>query len=154
CVLQGPSLLGTTVLDLSGFVPVESGRWLLCLDVTADSLTADRGDRVTPLGRPDRLTAVQAAAIARHLAPYRRSHQVETEEATARVMELPELLGLSDASAVDPAHTWRRRAPRDRLRIALGVGPDGSTIELDLKESALDGMGPHGLVIGATGSGK
>ena len=27
-------------------------------------------------------------------------------------------------------------------------------VELDLKESAQDGMGPHGLVIGATGSGK
>src|SRR6185436_5525517 len=26
--------------------------------------------------------------------------------------------------------------------------------ELDLKESAQDGMGPHGLLIGATGSGK
>ncbi|HEV8175539.1 MAG TPA: type VII secretion protein EccCb, partial [Actinoplanes sp.] len=28
------------------------------------------------------------------------------------------------------------------------------SIELDLKESAQDGMGPHGLLIGATGSGK
>ncbi len=27
-------------------------------------------------------------------------------------------------------------------------------IELDLKEAALEGMGPHGLVVGATGSGK
>lgn len=27
-------------------------------------------------------------------------------------------------------------------------------MELDLKESAQDGMGPHGLLIGATGSGK
>ena len=36
----------------------------------------------------------------------------------------------------------------------LGVQPDGRPIELDLKESAQDGMGPHGLLIGATGSGK
>ena len=36
----------------------------------------------------------------------------------------------------------------------LGVTPDGSPMELDLKESAQDGMGPHGLLIGATGSGK
>ena len=27
-------------------------------------------------------------------------------------------------------------------------------LELDLKEAAQDGMGPHGLLIGATGSGK
>ncbi len=31
---------------------------------------------------------------------------------------------------------------------------DGQPVELDLKESAEDGMGPHGLLIGATGSGK
>jgi S-DNA-T family DNA segregation ATPase FtsK/SpoIIIE len=154
CVLQGQGVLGSTVLDLSGAVPPDAGRWLLCLDVGTDAVTVDRGDRSTVLGRPDRLSAVQATAVARHLAPYRLSHHVDAEEATARVMELPELLGLADASAVDPARTWRARAAKDRLRIALGVGPDGSTIELDLKEAALEGMGPHGLVIGATGSGK
>ena len=36
----------------------------------------------------------------------------------------------------------------------IGVDADGQPVELDLKESAQDGMGPHGLVIGATGSGK
>ena len=36
----------------------------------------------------------------------------------------------------------------------IGVGDDGSPIRLDLKESAQQGMGPHGLVVGATGSGK
>jgi S-DNA-T family DNA segregation ATPase FtsK/SpoIIIE len=34
------------------------------------------------------------------------------------------------------------------------VDPQGGTVTLDLKESALGGDGPHGLVIGATGSGK
>jgi len=34
------------------------------------------------------------------------------------------------------------------------VGAEGSSINLDIKESAQQGMGPHGLVIGATGSGK
>ncbi len=36
----------------------------------------------------------------------------------------------------------------------IGVGTAGTPVELDLKESAQDGMGPHGLLIGATGSGK
>jgi S-DNA-T family DNA segregation ATPase FtsK/SpoIIIE len=154
CSLQGNGPHGTTVLDLSGAVAPDAGRWLLCLDVAADTVNADRGDRSTPLGRPDRLTVEQAAGIARLLAPYRLSQHVETEEATARVMELPELLGLADASAVDPAHSWRPRPDRDRLRIPLGIAPDGTRIELDLKEAALEGMGPHGLIIGATGSGK
>ncbi|GIJ49006.1 type VII secretion protein EccC [Virgisporangium aliadipatigenens] len=152
---HGVAPLGVTVLDLSGVVPRDAGRWLICLDVGAETLAADRGDRSTPLGRPDRLSEQQAAGLARQLAPYRLSRVAEAgEEATARIMELPELLGLGDAGAVDTHVTWRERPDRDRLRIPLGVAPDGGTVELDLKEAAQDGMGPHGLVIGATGSGK
>jgi S-DNA-T family DNA segregation ATPase FtsK/SpoIIIE len=46
------------------------------------------------------------------------------------------------------------RPNRDKLRVRFGIHVDGTPIELDLKESAQDGMGPHGLLIGATGSGK
>jgi ESX secretion system protein EccC len=152
--LAGPGLLGVTVLDLSGMVPRDAGRWLLCLDVEADSITADRGARRTRLGLPDGLTDRQALGLARAMAPYRLSQHTEVQEATARITELPELLGLADATAVDPGRDWRRRAERERLRIPLGVSPDGSVVELDFKEAALDGMGPHGLLIGATGSGK
>ncbi|MBO0855478.1 MAG: type VII secretion protein EccCb, partial [Nocardia sp.] len=41
-----------------------------------------------------------------------------------------------------------------RLRVPIGITPDGSPVEIDIKESAEYGMGPHGLCIGATGSGK
>src|SRR5439155_4040144 len=67
---------------------------------------------------------------------------------------LTDLLGVGDPRRIDPAVTWRRRPARDRLRIPIGVDPAGRPVELDLKESAEGGMGPHGLVIGATGSGK
>src|SRR2546430_1686321 len=49
---------------------------------------------------------------------------------------------------------WPERPERDQLRVPLGVDADGEPLVLDLKEAALDGMGPHGLVVGATGSGK
>ena len=49
---------------------------------------------------------------------------------------------------------WRPRPPRGRLRVPIGTDADGQPVELDIKESAQGGMGPHGLVIGATGSGK
>ncbi|MFY1691714.1 type VII secretion protein EccCa [Plantactinospora sp. WMMB782] len=152
--LHGAGVLGCTVLDLSGMVPRDAGRWLLCLDVGAEALTVDRGDRSMSLGIPDRLDVEQARGLARQLAPHRLSRHVESEEATARVTELPELLGFGDAGAVDPARSWQPRPDRDRLRIPLGIGADGSVVELDFKEAAQDGMGPHGLIIGATGSGK
>lgn len=68
--------------------------------------------------------------------------------------DLMELLGLGDVHTLDPATSWRPRPARDRLRVPVGVGDNGSGVHLDLKESAQQGMGPHGLVIGATGSGK
>jgi S-DNA-T family DNA segregation ATPase FtsK/SpoIIIE len=65
-----------------------------------------------------------------------------------------ELLGLGDVHAFDADAAWRPRPARDRLRVPIGVGEAGLPAHLDLKESAQQGMGPHGLVIGATGSGK
>lgn len=61
CHLTGPGLLGTTVFDLSGAVPRDAGRWLLCLDTgDGSSLELIRGTSSTRLGRPDRLGAAAA----------------------------------------------------------------------------------------------
>ena len=153
--LHGLGVLGTTVIDLSGMVNRDAGRWLLSLEVSAESIEVDQGKRSTRLGRPDRMTVEQIAGLARHLAPFRLSTQTVSAEAPLeQSMELPDLLGIGDAANVDPRVNWRKRPNRERLRIPLGVGPDGSVIELDIKESAQEGMGPHGLLIGATGSGK
>ncbi len=55
---------------------------------------------------------------------------------------------------MDLAKAWAPRSPRDRLRVPIGIGAGGAPVVLDLKEAAQDGMGPHGLLIGATGAGK
>ena len=65
-----------------------------------------------------------------------------------------ELLALGDVHRFDPDQAWRQRPARDRLRVPIGIGDGGAVVHLDIKESAQQGMGPHGLVIGATGSGK
>src|SRR5699024_3998136 len=48
----------------------------------------------------------------------------------------------------------KRTQPKTRLAVPLGLNASGRPMVLDLKESAHGGMGPHGLCIGATGSGK
>jgi DNA segregation ATPase FtsK/SpoIIIE-like protein len=40
------------------------------------------------------------------------------------------------------------------LRVPIGLGESGQPVELDIKEAAQGGMGPHGLCVGATGSGN
>src|SRR5690606_11445511 len=57
-------------------------------------------------------------------------------------------------SSAPLAALWAPRSPRELLRIPIGTGEKGERIDLDIKEAAQDGMGPHGLIIGTTGSGK
>ena len=47
-----------------------------------------------------------------------------------------------------------KRPMPEFLRVPFGLGPSGEKVYLDIKENALGGMGPHGLCVGATGSGK
>jgi S-DNA-T family DNA segregation ATPase FtsK/SpoIIIE len=155
---------GVTVLDLHsglGSGGAEQGPGHLHLRIASGQMSIVTVDNLgqetlSPLGRADALTETEAQVLARRLAPYRISLGGGTapEDALAGDMDLPQLLRLGDPYQVDPAVTWRPRAARDRLRVPIGVGGDGHTVELDIKESAQGGMGPHGLVIGATGSGK
>ncbi|HKT00830.1 MAG TPA: type VII secretion protein EccCb, partial [Rugosimonospora sp.] len=100
------------------------------------------------------LSQLGAEALARTIAAHHVAPPVRGPSPLSGTFGLPDLLGLGDPRAVDPAVTWRPRSARERLRVPIGVGADGRPVELDLKESAEGGMGPHGLVIGATGSGK
>ena len=107
------------------------------------------------IGVPDALTFAEAEALARQLAPLRPAAPGgPAEDALALNTTLSALLGIDSLSTLDVAALRQARAPRDRLRVPIGNGADGRPVELDIKESAQGGMGPHGLVVGATGSGK
>lgn len=69
-------------------------------------------------------------------------------------IHLLDMLDVQAADRLDPAETWRPRERPELLRVPLGRRVDGQPVYLDLKESADRGMGPHGLIVGATGSGK
>ena len=156
----GSDVDGVTLLDLGATQPVDDRPGVLRLEVRTDAVrqvTRDRAGTVrhAPLGRPDALPVTQAEALARLMAPLRTAVGGDADtDATSRDLGLLQLLGLGDARRVDPGLTWRPRPERERLRVPIGVGPTGVPVELDIKEAAQGGMGPHGLVVGATGSGK
>lgn len=93
-------------------------------------------------------------ALARTLAPLRLSVTDAVDGATRAAVGIDTLLGVADVTAIDVGRAWQARSPRDFLRVPVGVDDAGNALLLDLKESAQLGMGPHGLCVGATGSGK
>ncbi len=106
-------------------------------------------------GTADALSVADAEAAARRLTPlYLESGPARAEDGPAVSAELVDLLGIGDVRDFDPDVHWRPRLQRDRLRVPIGLTTQGQPIALDIKESAQQGMGPHGLIIGATGSGK
>ena len=105
----------------------------------------------------DQCDQATAEAFARRLTPLHTVTAGVTDTASGEItgpMDFMDLLGLGEVHVFDPTLAWRQRPARDRLRVPIGLGDGGSVIYLDIKESAQQGMGPHGLVIGATGSGK
>ncbi|MFG1967756.1 type VII secretion protein EccCa [Nonomuraea fuscirosea] len=152
---------GVTVIDLSGATPPAPAPLTLRLEAGPAELVrigADElGDEVgTGLGRPDRMAAPAFAALARQLAPMRTGTGggEERQDVLATDTTLTDLLRIGDARRMSTAVTWQPRPARHRLRVPIGLGADGRPVELDIKEAAQGGMGPHGLVVGATGSGK
>lgn len=108
------------------------------------------------VGVPDGLVVAEALALARRLARYRPDGTADavTSGVDSSAAGLPSLLGLSTTDSGGVAVLRSRRGPAERLRVPLGTDGGGRPVLLDLKESAQGGAGPHGLCIGATGSGK
>ncbi|WP_428963234.1 type VII secretion protein EccCa [Micromonospora fluostatini] len=166
-VLDGADLTGATeltgdggidavtVIDLDTPPPRLLDRFALLLEIRDGRLHSHSADGQAEVGTADRLAATDAEAVARRLAPLRLATPGRGPDAAPGAeLGLPELLGIGDPENFTAEQGWAPRSARDRLRVPIGVGTDGGAIELDLKESAQDGMGPHGLLIGATGSGK
>jgi len=108
-------------------------------------------DQVTDIVA-DQPEAELCESIARALAPLRLS--AEGEEILAQTVSLPALLGVTDLDTFTPEDHWVGPGDDAVLRVPIGFDSEGRPLELDLKESARNGMGPHGLIVGATGSGK
>lgn len=128
------------------------------LDVAPFTLLDGRTGPVEVLGPPDEraLVALVSAAGATAARP---SDLLSAAVAAAEVLESPGLLDLLGIDRLDPGtdrvtDEWHTIDAESFLRVPIGVDPEMRPVLLDLKEAALAGMGPHGLLVGATGSGK
>ena len=158
---------GVTIMSRAReWTPMTSHTTLrLLIHPNSDRRGADVVDVVTMDSMPeqafaDRLSAVQAEAVARRMTPFATQQNLEESDTPvgrsdeSRQKDLMELIGIGDIRDFDPEKQWRRREGPERLAAPFGVTPEGQPVVLDIKESSEKGMGPHGLLIGATGSGK
>lgn len=146
------------------------GRDLIVVEVSPTDLPADAvdgwhvtTDSVRPTGAPgswiggtpDLVGAAAATAVARLLAARRDAVPTAVlSDRSNRALDLAGLLGVGAAGDFQPERHQRAPSGAARLRVPIGADEAGAPVLLDLKESAEGGIGPHGLVIGATGSGK
>ncbi|MBN9207505.1 MAG: type VII secretion protein EccCa [Microbacterium ginsengisoli] len=156
-IVGGEGMAGVTVLELPERWSDLDDRGTLRIALPTEGRTVSE---LIHLGRaavpftPDTVTIVEAEATARRLLPLHSQPTASTGETGSAQRELVELLALPDVRDIDVDRTWLPRLERDRLRVPIGQDTSGAALVLDLKEAAQQGMGPHGVLIGATGSGK
>lgn len=108
---------------------------------------------------PDIMPIYEAEALARALAGFTPTDEAESllaktaEEARAG-QDFTDALGIYDLRTWNPMLNWNTLSPANRLRVPMGKALDGRLVYLDMKEGAEDGFGPHGSMVGQTGSGK
>ncbi|CQD06308.1 type VII secretion protein EccCa [Mycobacterium europaeum] len=128
-------------------------------DGTADDRLPSQSFRQVT-SRTDSLSPQQAARIARKLAGWSITgtiidkKNVGTQKKVAT--EWHQLVGAHSVEEVTPAR-WRMYTDKDRDRLKIPFGHElktGNIMYLDIKEGAEFGGGPHGMLIGTTGSGK
>jgi S-DNA-T family DNA segregation ATPase FtsK/SpoIIIE len=152
-----PGELGVTVLHLVADRIQEPSSVTMRITVFGDEVQVEDLRGAYPMvanGQVDHLDAALAEGITRELAPLRLSAESMEEDAQLENVDFMGLLNITDVAKLDFKQLWQPRPDRMFLRVPLGVDDNGGTTLVDLKESAQLGMGPHGLIIGATGSGK
>ncbi|MFI5777199.1 type VII secretion protein EccCa [Nocardia sp. NPDC051570] len=149
---------GVTIVDLCNYAPrLAVSRGIQMVVENGECVGRGATGNMERFALIDRISERAAEQVARRLAPFRvavqRGGDATAEESEA-ISSWSQLVGLGDIGAFNPETGWTPRYGRDRLRVPFGVGADGLPVYLDIKEAAEKGMGPHGLCVGATGSGK
>ncbi|HEU5381128.1 MAG TPA: type VII secretion protein EccCa [Ktedonobacteraceae bacterium] len=110
------------------------------------------GGRELEFVQPDNLDVQHCEEIARSLTPLQLIDR-EAEIDFSQNVSLLELYAIPALENFDVRQLWQKIDEKQLLRVPIGIQKGGPLL-LDLKEMAMGGYGPHGLVVGATGSGK
>ncbi|MBT0568582.1 type VII secretion protein EccCa [Williamsia sp. CHRR-6] len=147
-----------SVLDLTAPKFGLAARKGMQLVIDGDSVGAKSAFGVENFAAFDNVSVALAEAVSRRMARYSLATAAQLvnlePDSGPRDPGLMRLLNINDAGTIEPDNVWRPRSARERLRVPVGTTQDGQPLEIDIKEAAENGMGPHGLCIGATGSGK
>ncbi|WP_433545305.1 type VII secretion protein EccCb [Streptomyces sp. CA-294286] len=149
--------MGVSVLHLLAERVQEPGQVSVRITVDGDEVTIEdlRGpEPVLAHGTVDEVSLPAAEGLARMLAPLRLSAESLADAPLSGPVDFAGLLGVDDVADLDLDRLWAPRGERAFLRVPIGVSDSHEPVLLDLKESSELGMGPHGLCVGATGSGK
>lgn len=149
--------LGVTVLHLVSDRMQEPSNVAIRITVHEGKVLVEDlrgGGYMTAEGQLDDTPLATAEGLARTLAPLRLSEESLEEDASLKTIDFMSLLQIEDPGDLELDRMWIPRHERAFLRVPIGLDSQGQPVVLDLKESAQLGMGPHGLCIGATGSGK
>ncbi|WP_030595692.1 type VII secretion protein EccC [Streptomyces anulatus] len=149
--------MGVTVLHLLEQRVQEPGH--VSVRITVDGTDVTIEDLRTPEpveahGTVDEAGIPFAEGLARMLAPLRLSAESLVDAPLSGPVEFAAMLGIDDVARLDLDRLWAPRGERAFLRVPIGISDFHEPVLLDLKESSELGMGPHGLCVGATGSGK
>ncbi|MFC4331723.1 type VII secretion protein EccCa [Streptomyces andamanensis] len=149
--------MGVTVLHLLDERVQEPGSVGVRITVDGDRILIEdlrEAEPVSAHGTVDEVGVPFAEGLARMLAPLRLSAESMVDAPLTGPVDFAELLGIDDVARLDLDRLWAPRGERAFLRVPIGVSDAHEPVLLDLKESSELGMGPHGLCVGATGSGK
>ncbi len=149
--------MGVTVVHLLAQRIQEPGHVGVRITVDGERVVIEdlRGEEpITAHGTADDVDLPFAEGLARMLAPLRLSAESLADAPLSGPVDFADLLGVEDVARLDLDRLWAPRGERSFLRVPIGVNDAREPVLLDLKESSELGMGPHGLCVGATGSGK
>lgn len=157
----GAARAGVTIVQRGAVAPnreqySDPERPILRISVGGDSIDRwQSGGWQRYVDDADRLGAEEAAHVARRLSRWDSNPtHAGLRSAGTRGATFTTLLGIADASRLDVPALWAPRPREEELRVPIGVTATGEPLIFDLKDEAEGGMGPHGLMIGMTGSGK